>query len=270
MSLPVNNSLQEEAKDLLPHQFYDKEGVNSLLSAATESLQGSSDTVFSILDNINLDDATGYLLDCVGSYYAVSRSGETDEEYRPRIYRKLLGSVSEGTPNELLENLSSVTKGSTRVWEHYPVSCIFETDGKTIPTTLAKDMQSASPTSSGKVVICINPDNNTHRPSELGFDTVRLVNEDLAHYTTNDPNERIVVNNLTFGGVDEEDARLSEYTYEQGVEPEPALWDNLGILCEIVYVDGGVTFYDYDFAQIDSQVNAWHTLMNFEIPTELI
>jgi hypothetical protein len=266
--IPVNEDLTQDALELLPNQFYDKEGVRALLSAYTNSLQSSNDTAFDILDQINVDDATGYLLDCVGSYLAVVRQGELDEPYRDRIRSKILSASSEGTPNNLLESLASTTGGTTNIWEHFPVSVTLSTTGTIIPVGLAMLLQDASPVTSGDVVVYINPSESSFVPSDLAFDVPHLGDSNRSHFVTDVTDEHIVVNDLIFGAEGDTLALLSEFTYGQGEEASPPDPDGLGILCEIAKTIGGVDSYNHEYILLDDAINGWYVTMNYLVPED--
>lgn len=266
--IPVNIDLVEEAESLIPIQFYNKPNFTQLIKEYVEELQTSNDTVFDILDQLNVEDSTGYLLDCVGSYVAVLRNSDDDETYRERIIRRILSGSSEGTPNDLLELIQLVSGGnSVKIWEHFPVSTFLSTNGTRIPRRILESTQNASPTSSGRVTILLNPFNNCFIPSELGFDVLKLASRELNPFVTN-LNENIVVNQLIYGGVEQFFAELSEYTYgiENGLESRQQ--DFKGILCEIVYYDGGVITYNHDYVELDNTILYWYQQMNFSTPQQ--
>jgi hypothetical protein len=263
--IPVNINLWDDAKSLFPIQFYEKPVVTELIKQYVTQLQISNDQVFDIIDNLNVNTATGYLLDCVGSYVAVSRNFDDDETYRARIKRRALIASSEGTPNQLLDLLSVTTEGATKIWEHYPVSASFSTNGLVIPSKLALYMQEASPATSGNVIVYLNPFNNCFIPSELGFDVLKLANENRNPFITNN-SEYIVVNSLIYGGEEDEFSLLSEFTYGIDNGSESYFPDGLGILCEISYTSGGVTSYNHSNILLDGAVNDWWIAMNYTVP----
>lgn len=272
--IPVNIDLWEEAEGLVPTQFYKKQNFNELLKQYIEELQISNDTFFDTLNNLNVNLATGYLLDCVGSYVAVPRNADDDEAYRERIKRRVLIGSSEGTPNDLLRLLELSTQADTvRIWEHFPVSTTMSTNGTLIPSRLPEYMQEASPTSSGNIVIYLNPFNNCFIPSEIGFDVLKLASRELNPFIANaigttltDP--FIVVNNLIFGGDSTAFAELSEFTYGVPNGTEAGVKDYKGILCEISFTNGGVFDYNNDYVELSNTITYWWMQMNFSTPLD--
>ncbi len=234
--LPTKRDFTTEALEKLLWQFRDKEGIQTLLEALCQQLSVTQDDLFDIFENFNIDSGYSYLLDMVGKIVGARRLGRNDEEFRDAIKLKILFNTSNGTPDKILEALATATNATkVRVWEHYPLSCTYYTNGTSIPSNLSQAIQSASPATCNNVVIFTDPDEDTFIPSELDIELLLLVDHNDNEFVTHD-DDNIEVANLN-STLNEQPERnyLSEYTYGEGSGTERDTKDGYGILTEIIY-----------------------------------
>jgi len=124
--------------NFLPNQFSSSEKLKTFLGIFLDKVQELEDANIS-LNNLstNIALAYGYQLDIIGKLVGASREGKTDEQYREEILFQISLNVGNGTPENCIQYLSSVTQ-ATKVsyWEHYPASVILETNGTNIPLNI--------------------------------------------------------------------------------------------------------------------------------------
>ena len=124
--------------DFLPLQFRESPNIKKLLSIFLAQAQELEDANMDLdANSTDISIAVGYQLDIIGKLIGVIRQGQSDVQYRDSILFQISLNVGNGTPEDCIQYLASVTK-STRVkyWEHYPASVILETNGTTIPSNV--------------------------------------------------------------------------------------------------------------------------------------
>lgn len=152
--IPVKTDLEEGGKDLLLYQFGDKKNITSLLGAYLDDLGNVEQDLFDLINNFNVDSATGVYLDYIGSYVGEKRLGESDTDYRERILRRILINTSDGTPNTLLSIVENITEsGNVKLWEHFPLFSMYYTDGNSATVETLKVLKEASPITSELALI---------------------------------------------------------------------------------------------------------------------
>ncbi len=124
--------------DHIPQQFNDSPLLHKLLGVFLKQVQELEDANIE-LDRVStgLYDATGYQLDIIGKLIGRSRQSQADTQYRYSILTQISLNIGNGTPEDVIQYLSSVTRSTkTGYWEHYPASVIMESDGN-IPPDIA-------------------------------------------------------------------------------------------------------------------------------------
>ena len=165
--IPVTIDLVEQGLSRVLSQFNDSPLFLGLVKSYLESVQSTEDGIFQLLDQRSVYTAFGTTLDYIGAIVGEQRLGKSDSAYRDAILFRIFLNSSEGTPDQLLQILQTASGGTNvRLWEHFPVSCIFYTNGD-ITEGILDAMQDASPATSGNVGIIHDPDNNGYTPPEL-------------------------------------------------------------------------------------------------------
>ncbi len=102
-------------------QFQDKEVIQGLLKSWVESIQ-DTENVTSEFHGINIYNAVGLQLDQLyGELFNLSRSGRNDTQYRAALLAKISTFGSDGTFENLQENLETVTASTdVTIFEHFP------------------------------------------------------------------------------------------------------------------------------------------------------
>lgn len=154
MAAPVKQELVESGLNLLLYQFRNKENIEGLLQTYLTDLNQLDTDAFTLVDNFNIDDATGIYLDYIGRIVDLDRKGQDDETYRKNLKIKILINNSDGTPNTILKILSELTEtANVRVWEHFPVSTVYYTDGNNGTLETLQGLRKSSPITTETVLI---------------------------------------------------------------------------------------------------------------------
>lgn len=154
----------------LPNQYSNSERLKTFLSIFLSQVQELEDANID-LDNYSTDIslAFGYQLDIIGKLVGAYREGRSDEEYRDHILFRISVNTGNGTPEDVIQYVASVTKATkVRYYEHYPASAVLETDGSSLLGSIPENTKNTMPAgvSLGGVIV-INDPNNT-RLCELG------------------------------------------------------------------------------------------------------
>lgn len=167
MAIPEKQDLIESGFNLLLYQFQDKANVKGLLETYLADLNQLDTDAFTLVDSFNIDDATGIYLDYIGRIVDLERDDQTDEEYRKSLKIKILINNSKGTPNNVLKILSELTEtANVRVWEHFPVSTIYYTDGNSGTLETLQGLKRSSPITS-EVALIVDTTRNGFVGTEL-------------------------------------------------------------------------------------------------------
>lgn len=151
---PINRNLEETGLELLLYQFSDKFNIEQIIRSYGNEIDKLNDDAYILVDNFNLNDATGVYLDYLGRLFGEVRDGDNDGDFRKRINARVLINNSKGTPNELLEILSQLTETeNTKLWEHFPVSYIMYTDGNNATVKTLNALKKSSPITSEVALI---------------------------------------------------------------------------------------------------------------------
>jgi hypothetical protein len=212
---------QESGEGRLLSQFKNKPNIKALLLSSLKVLQDTQDSLIDYSEANNLATGTGVILDIIGKIVGERRAGRLDPSYRESLYNRIVINTSEGTPNELLEILSLLSKGtSTRIYEHFPLTTAFYTNGSA-SSALAKTLRASSPTTSDVVSIYHDPLDNALIPSELENALGILVDDENNEFE-NDESRNIAVTYLASLNVqNSEKAILDELDTYDALTREP-------------------------------------------------
>ena len=124
--------------DFLPVQFSESPNIKKLLSIFLAQAQELEDANMALdANSTDISIAGGYQLDIIGKLIGTARQGQTDVQYRDSILFQISINVGNGTPEDCIQYLASVTKATkVQYWEHYPASVILETNGATLPRNI--------------------------------------------------------------------------------------------------------------------------------------
>lgn len=103
----------EEGVARLISQYADKPRIVRLLSAYLRPLQEAEDALWTLIDQVNLNNATGITLDYLGKILNQGRLGLSDQNYRTVLRARVRVLLSSGKVDELLTILRLVTIDST-------------------------------------------------------------------------------------------------------------------------------------------------------------
>lgn len=232
--IPSFSDYSEDALSKLLWQYDNSPNLRGLVNSTTTQLDSTQMDTLGIVQSFNVSTATGALLDLIGKIVGETRLGRTDDDYRDAIRFRTILNTSNGTPTRILEAIATTTSATkTRIWEHYPVSAIYYTNGSVAPQNLSNVIQEASPVTSGRVFIFSDPNENTFIPAELFLTSSDLVTHNNDLIVTHDDDiievfrQDAISENVTRG-------YLSEFTYGEGSGSQKDTPDGLGILCEII------------------------------------
>lgn len=147
----------------LLEQFKGKSNIESLLSTYLKQVNELEDSYISLLEERSINTAVGAQLDLLGALVTEPRNGRDDVSYRIAILTRVGINNSEGTPNQVLSILKTITQATkVKMWEHFPVGAIYYTntefDGS--QPCVSNTLQKVSPATSYDVVTLFDPDND--------------------------------------------------------------------------------------------------------------
>ena len=211
--------------DRLLSQFYEKPNIKAILKSFIGSLSTTQEDSLAMLDYLNIDTATGYLLDNIGKIVGEGRFGNTDDTYREKIKIRIFLNSSRGTPNDLLEALDLLTDSDRiQLFEHFPNHSIFYSNASTMSTNIANTLSAASIVTSHPVGIIHDPNNNALIPSELEIGGGILIDDSNRDIVT-DQDYNIALNYLSsLAGVNSERAILPEIADTVGIRVPPEFY----------------------------------------------
>lgn len=93
----------------LVEQFKDTPKLQALLATFLRQIQEVEDAASDVLTETNLDTAVGVQLDNIGAVVGEPRSGRSDLQYSTAIRVRQLLSLSEGTPENIIELIRAIT-----------------------------------------------------------------------------------------------------------------------------------------------------------------
>lgn len=103
-----SNEYTDEVISKFPHQYSIEEESNNyfLLKTYLEELQEINKALYDLINALNIQTSTGYLLDRFGSIFDVVRlNNEKDDSYRPRIVSKIVSNSKNATADTILSVL---------------------------------------------------------------------------------------------------------------------------------------------------------------------
>lgn len=144
--IPLKEDILEAALNRLPSQFQGKEVISKLIDVYISKVEEVDEDLHYLLNNRGVYDAIGALLDQIGNLVGVPRNGQNDDVYRNNILAKIAINNGEGTPDDVLLALKSVTQGSVvKLWEHFPATSYVMTDGDVTPIKTVAQIKESSP-----------------------------------------------------------------------------------------------------------------------------
>lgn len=156
--------------------------------------------------------ATGKQLDLIGELLGASREGRSDEDYRSYIRFVITRNAGSGTSEDLISFLSFVTKADTiKIWEHFPAAIIAQTDGDTINSTIAQQLDEVC-------VGGVSAEGILHVETDLVFTPVEHDRYQINSTNTSNYSHVSDSHEVAAGILPEHDAALQTST--RGVTPE--------------------------------------------------
>lgn len=218
-------------------QYQSSPNLTGWLKALAEDLEITQQSIIELVNNVDVNIATGELLDFLGKIAVEPRNGRGDDEYREAIKLKRLLNTSEGVPDKLLTAVYEATDATkVKIWEHFPWQTSFYTNGANILLDLPDKLRQSSPATSNEVVVYYDPLENAFTPSELLDEIADLIDQDNNDIVDNVDDNIAVRDRLQTAT---ETSLLSEYCY--GLDPQsPLSPDGRGVLCESSVGDKGI------------------------------
>lgn len=128
----------EKVVDKLLLSQYKKPNMQSVFKIVSEIFDDIQDDNFELRDKFWLADATGEQLNYIGRLWDEERTGQSDDDYRDRIYAKIALTLS-GTIPEIKNYIMSVYDGSYAVYSpEYPGKYRIRTDVEIPESTMEK------------------------------------------------------------------------------------------------------------------------------------
>jgi hypothetical protein len=108
----------ELAKSYLLYQFQDKTIINKIVEALVEEVQEVENVIIDMQDLRTLENATGALLDNIGTKLKVSRSDLNDSDYKTAIKVRILRKSNKGTYTDIANVFRLLTRDDNPVINH--------------------------------------------------------------------------------------------------------------------------------------------------------
>lgn len=125
--LELNEAHTTEALALLPQQFSGADNLKAFLTAFLSRVQEAENMLIELWQNRWLDNATGDLLDELGSIVGQERNGLGDDDYRIMIRVRVRINLSSGLDSDIVETFGMVLQDpspSMALEEYYPASIV--------------------------------------------------------------------------------------------------------------------------------------------------
>lgn len=227
MSLELINYVEDGlAKNL--SQFAEDATFKAIITSILTPLQDTQASLIEYVENNNISDGRGVILDNIGKIVGERRLGRSDESYRTALRNRIVINTSEGSPNKLLEILTLLSGGDRhRIYEHFPLTTSFYTNG-VINEGLPDTLLSASPITTNRINIYHDPVEDSLIPCELTNELGILVNQDLDEIVT-DEGRNIAITYLS---------TLNSSNNEFAILPESTDTEDIRIPCEM-YISKG-------------------------------
>lgn len=171
----------QDSIDRLLYQFQDKAKIEGLVEANSQQIQQLEDVLYSMINGRTLQAATGATLDRWGNVLDELRLGDSDQNFRSRLFFKVIRNIASGTPEEMIQIYSDLMQaGLVQLQEVYDGNVVLIAhNAQNVPSlTYAKELvQAVAPagvrvaylqfgTSPNPFVFATHPD-----PLARGFDT---------------------------------------------------------------------------------------------------
>lgn len=92
----------DDAIARLAYQFKEIATVKALINMQSVQVQQLEDSIFDFLTKLPLQTAEGAVLDRWGDVLGEARLGDSDADYRSRLFFTITRNISNGTPEELI------------------------------------------------------------------------------------------------------------------------------------------------------------------------
>lgn len=126
MTIEKKDNHVEEALANLLSQFKNKETFAKVLTSYIAQVQDLEDAAFEVYFGRMIDNAVGVQLDGIGTIVGEERNGKDDDAYRTALRVRILINLSEGTPEDIIAILATLTGGTIKIREYYPAAYIAE------------------------------------------------------------------------------------------------------------------------------------------------
>jgi len=122
MTIKDNQDYTEKAIARLPNQFVDSSNLISLVTLSSDRMQGINDEAIKMLDGMSLSTASGKQLDNTATILNLVRiSGESDDDFRARIFAETSVLARSGEPGHVIDVYLLLTEASSIFFnENYP------------------------------------------------------------------------------------------------------------------------------------------------------
>jgi len=122
MTIKDNQDYTEKAIARLPNQFIDSSNLISLVTLNSDRMQGINDEAIKMLDGMSLSTASGKQLDNTATILNLVRiSGESDDDFRARIFAETSVLARSGEPGHVIDVYLLLTEASSIFFnENYP------------------------------------------------------------------------------------------------------------------------------------------------------
>jgi len=114
-----------EALDRLIQALKERDGIPELVASFLDRCQEFEDAAYPILEQRDIDAATGHRLERFGQLVNVERGGRTDDAYRLLIRAELAILRSNGLVSDLItitQLLLSMTSADVQVDQYFPLT----------------------------------------------------------------------------------------------------------------------------------------------------
>jgi len=144
----ISSHLTDSIARLL-YQFRGKSGVESLIGAQSKQIQEIEDSAFDFTIKIPIQSASGAVLDRWGIVLDEIRNGDSDADFRARLFFKVSRNISNGTPEELIQFFSGLLQANNvQITEVFPgqvwLTAVAGTNPAN-PTSVRNQMQQLAP-----------------------------------------------------------------------------------------------------------------------------
>lgn len=110
-----------QAEELMLSQFEDSPNIMALVKSWLTPLQGLEDTLLDFIEGNGITNATGEMLDIIGSWMGVERQGRLDNEYRTAILGRAIIEGMDGTTEKFLEGFRVlINSNQAKFFNYYP------------------------------------------------------------------------------------------------------------------------------------------------------